>query len=164
MHNEVWTVEKSCQNFFKMQQNWPYLILFIWYNIKKTEWAQKCAYQSCWKKKILHRETNGKLSFYCYSPQWITTTFFMKKTEWFPIWFFTIWEMNNTRQPQSKILSWLSKLWFQTELDEKLLLSINQITELRCQLIYMNAHMREVADFFIKSMSFWSFSLSSEWG
>ena len=57
-------------------------------------------------KKILHRETNGKLSFYCYSPQWITTTFFMKKTEWFPIWFFTIWEMNNMRQPQSKSLSW----------------------------------------------------------
>ena len=24
----------------------------------------------------LHRETNEKLSFYCYSPRWITTTFF----------------------------------------------------------------------------------------
>ena len=26
----------------------------------------------------LHRETNEKLSFYCYSPRWITTTFSMK--------------------------------------------------------------------------------------
>ena len=26
----------------------------------------------------LHRETNGKLSFYCYSPRWLTTVFFTK--------------------------------------------------------------------------------------
>ena len=26
----------------------------------------------------LHHETNEKLSFYCYSPRWITTTFFTK--------------------------------------------------------------------------------------
>ena len=26
----------------------------------------------------LHREKNGKLSFYCYSPRWITTAFFTK--------------------------------------------------------------------------------------
>ena len=63
MHNEVWTVEKSCQNFFKMQQNWPYLILFIWYNIKKTEWAQKCAYQSCWKKKYYIVKQMENLAF-----------------------------------------------------------------------------------------------------
>ena len=30
----------------------------------------------------LHLETNEKLSFYCYSPQWITTTFFTK-LDWF---------------------------------------------------------------------------------
>ena len=60
---EVWTVEKSRQNFCKMQQNWPYLILFIWYNIKKTEWAQKCAYQSCWKKKYYIMRQMENLAF-----------------------------------------------------------------------------------------------------
>ena len=29
----------------------------------------------------LHRETNEKLSFYCYSPRWITLTFFTKRAQ-----------------------------------------------------------------------------------
>ena len=34
----------------------------------------------------LHRETNEKLSFYCYSPRWITTTFFTKLTDIYFSW------------------------------------------------------------------------------
>ena len=50
-------------------------------------------------KKILHRETNGKLSFYCYSSQWITTTFFMSGFQFgfLPYEKWTIWDNPKAR-------------------------------------------------------------------
>ena len=42
--------------------------------LKKTSSMQSKRYDLHHTR--LHRETNEKLSFYCYSPQWITTTFF----------------------------------------------------------------------------------------
>ena len=42
------------------------------HRLKKTMQSKRRDLHHTW----LHRETNKKLSFYCYSPQWITTAFF----------------------------------------------------------------------------------------
>ena len=76
-------------------------ILFSLYGItlKRLSGLRNAPIRAVGKKKILHRETNGKLSFYCYSPQWITTTFFMSGFQFgfLPYEKWTIWDNPKAR-------------------------------------------------------------------
>ena len=75
----------------------------------------------------LHRETNEKLSFYCYSPRWITTTF-RTKNKW--IWQRPWRQRGKKDQPQIQIQIFIEAPWmgFWNSLQSRRLIGRGNVT------------------------------------